>query len=282
MNRSKGPSHQGKSDSRAAGDDERISADQLQIPSAEHHPEFDELRSGLFLSDLHLFSSRSDAHDQVEALRSMREECQCIVLGGDIFDLRWSQQGGLQPTIKAAEDWLSRLLDQTGKSRVIYLAGNHDCHPSFAEAMREMAAERERFTWFEHALRIGDSLFLHGDLLHAKPTPEGLLEYRKKHHHEDSPHQLLNKAYDLAVQLRLHKAVARLGNSPKATCFRLQNSLQEFDQNAGAPPVERIFFGHTHVNIPGLELGQQTFFNPGAMLKHTKNAAIEFELQKNR
>jgi UDP-2,3-diacylglucosamine hydrolase len=254
----------------------------LLIPSAEQRAEFEELRSGLFISDLHLFSSRSDAHDQVEALRSMQEECQCIVLGGDIFDLRWSQRGGLQPTIEAAEDWLSRLLDQTGKSRVIYLAGNHDCHPSFAEAMRGMADQRERFTWFEHALRIGDSLFLHGDLLHAKPTPEGLLEYRKKHHHEDSPHQMLNKAYDLAVQLRLHKAVARLGNSPKATCFRLQNSLQEFDHNNGGPPVERIFFGHTHVNIPGLELGQQTFFNPGAMLKHTKNAPIEFELPKNR
>ncbi len=246
-------------------------------PATQWKAEFEDLQSCVFVSDLHLFSSRSDADSNVQRLSEFQSESQCIVLGGDIFDLRWSRKGGLQPTTDAALAWLYQLLDQTGQSRILYLAGNHDCHPQFAKAMQSLSEECQRFHWFEHALQIGDSLFIHGDILHAEPYSGGLSSYRAKHHQHESPHPLLNQAYDLAVSMRLHKAVARLGNSPKSTCARLQSLVK------GLPPqcehrVRRIFFGHTHVSIPGLELGDQTFFNPGAMLKQTKNSPVHFEL----
>ncbi len=248
-----------------------------QTPATQWKAEFEQLRSGIFVSDLHLFSSRSDADANVDRLSEFQSESQCIVLGGDIFDLRWSRKGGLQPTTDAALAWLHRLLDRTGRSQILYLAGNHDCHPHFAMVMQVLSEECQRFHWIEHALQIGESLFIHGDILHAEPSHGGLSSYRAKHHHQETPHPLLHHAYDLAVSMRLHKAVARLGNSPKSTCARLK-SLAKGLKLQHEQPIHRIFFGHTHVSIPGLELGDQTFFNPGAMLKHTKNSPVHFEL----
>lgn len=249
----------------------------LPHPVVSSPPEYIDLRQGVFVSDLHLFSSRSDGDRCLETLERYQQECQCIVLGGDVFDLRWSRLDGLTPTIGAAVDWIEMLLERTGRSRILYLAGNHDCHPDFAAAMSSLASRYERLGWFEHALQIGDALFVHGDILHAGIHMDGLSSYRQKHHDKDAPHPLLHQFYDLAVGLRLHKAVARLSNSPKATCQRLQTLVKQLDTCVEAP-VQRVFFGHTHVSIEGLELDNQAFFNPGALLKHTRHQPIEFEL----
>ncbi len=63
--------------------------------------------NGLFISDLHLFSQRSIGQWHWEQHQGLIESAKAIVLGGDIFDVRWSQQGNLDATIAAATDWLN-------------------------------------------------------------------------------------------------------------------------------------------------------------------------------
>ncbi len=60
--------------------------------------------NGLFISDLHLFSQRSIGQWHWEQQLASIESAEAVVLGGDIFDIRWSQRGNLDATIAAASD----------------------------------------------------------------------------------------------------------------------------------------------------------------------------------
>ncbi len=44
-----------------------------------------------FVSDLHLFANRSDAHRYLEEIALAASQAEAFVLGGDIFDFRWSR-----------------------------------------------------------------------------------------------------------------------------------------------------------------------------------------------
>ena len=74
-------------------------------------PELPAIREGVFVSDLHLFSPRSAAQAVPDQLAQVSAADQCIVLGGDIFDFRWSIRGSHELTLSAAIHWLEELLD---------------------------------------------------------------------------------------------------------------------------------------------------------------------------
>ena len=44
-----------------------------------------------FVSDLHLFANRSNAHRYLEEIALAASQAEVFVLGGDIFDFRWSR-----------------------------------------------------------------------------------------------------------------------------------------------------------------------------------------------
>ncbi len=95
---------------------------------AKRHDTGEQVR-GVFVSDLHVFSGRSVGESLGSGLQATYPNSQLLVLGGDIFDFKWSSMGG-QGTLLAAEKWLLQLLGQW-QGQVIYLAGNHDCSPQF-------------------------------------------------------------------------------------------------------------------------------------------------------
>lgn len=238
------------------------------------------IRAGIFISDLHLFSSRSDPTKIPNAAMKRRPGDECVVLGGDIFDFKWSQHGGLGSTTKIALDWLQELLERTGEGKIIYLPGNHDCHPEFLRRLEDLSASHTRFSMQEHHCQIGDCLFLHGDILDAGVEDGSLLAYRSKFHHVEPKPAVLHRFYDLAVLARVHKAVPHLRHRPSTTCEHLLASLDTFeipDRNR----VRKVFFGHTHVAIEGLVVGATTFHNPGAALKHVRFQASEFKVQND-
>lgn len=227
-----------------------------------------QLQNGVFLSDLHLFSPRSTADSSIVGqLNQVRRPDQAIVLGGDIFDFRWSDLGGLQASLREAKRWLQELLELSGDSQVVFLLGNHDCHPDFQTVLNELAEENSRFSWQEHVFRIADCLFLHGDILDAGRSLKELDSYRQKFHHSGSQPKSAQRAYDVAVAMRVHKIVPKLRHRPQATCEKLSEIVNQFDRQS-VEGVQRIFFGHTHVPIQGLKQKQFRFFNPGAALKH--------------
>lgn len=208
----------------------------------------------------------------------MKGRDECIVLGGDIVDFKWSTQGGLAATIEAAGAWLEQLLLRTGDCRIFYLAGNHDCHPAYTDSLRFLASQNPRFEWYEHTLQIRDCLFMHGDILEADACEQRLAVYRKKYHHTIAKHRLLHRSYDLAVHMRIHVAVSKMHHPPKKTCTRLQKFV-DTRQAQTRSLIRRVYFGHTHNSIPGLRFGEQFYFNPGATLKNMIYQPIYFELR---
>ena len=85
--------------------------------------------TGLFLSDLHLFSRRSVGQQRWDQNRTLISAASTIVLGGDMFDFRWSQLGSLDATLDAANLWLENAVALNPRASWVYLLGNHDCHP---------------------------------------------------------------------------------------------------------------------------------------------------------
>lgn len=238
-----------------------------------------QVRRGVFISDLHLFSPRSAAVETQSQLARYQDANECIVLGGDIFDFRWSTKGNHVATLKAACNWLHELLAATGQSQVVFLPGNHDCHPTFLGELKLLAERESRFSWHDHHLQIDDSLFLHGDILDAGLSLTGLARYRSKFHHENSQSLISHRSYDVAVAMRIHKLVPRLRHAPRRTCNRLLHALRNTEVLDGKD-IRRIFFGHTHVPIQGLEIDGIQFFNPGASLRHMQTNIHHFSFDK--
>lgn len=221
---------------------------------------------GIFVSDLHLFSPRSAAALMAEQLSQLQSHEHCIVLGGDIFDFRWSVEGNLRETIRAAINWLENLLASSGQAHVRFLPGNHDCHPDFLQQLTDLAQRDQRFGWFEYQMQIGDCLFLHGDILDARGS---LANYRKKFIHEKPQPEIVQKLYNAAVGMRIHKLIPMVRHPTGLTCQRIKSLVVNDPKCVPVPnEIARVFFGHTHVPVLGHEQQHVRFFNPGAALKH--------------
>jgi UDP-2,3-diacylglucosamine pyrophosphatase LpxH len=233
------------------------------------------VRSGVFVSDLHLFSPRSAAGMIPEQLSQIAAGDQCIVLGGDIFDFRWSIRGSHDLTLAAAIEWLHELLEQTGEAQIRFVPGNHDCHPQFLELLTKLSSCERRFGWHEHHFQLGDALFLHGDVLDARGS---LANYRSRFHHEQPQTDMKHRLYDVVVGLRLHKLVPLLRHRPEITCRRLRQLIDALPP-ASTTPFERVFFGHTHAPVFGFESQNVRYFNPGAALKHMQAHPQHFEFE---
>lgn len=82
------------------------------------------MKSGLVISDLHLFSPRSEGFEQMTALWNEVTRAEVLVLNGDIFDFRWTCLPDEAATLKAALEWLHRLIDEFEGSAIHYVLGN--------------------------------------------------------------------------------------------------------------------------------------------------------------
>lgn len=231
---------------------------------------------GVFVSDLHLFSPRSDAAYVPDKLAETKTADRCIVLGGDIFDFRWSVRGSHELTLAAAVHWLEELLERTEQAHIRFIPGNHDCHPEFLHLLTQLAQREPRFDWYEHHFQLGDTLFLHGDILDARGN---LNSYRAKFHHEHPQTGFNHKLYDGVVALRLHKLVPLVRHRPELTCRRLLSLIGTLPA-ASEIPAGRIFFGHTHAPVLGHESQGIRFYNPGAALKHMLSRPQYFEFDQ--
>ncbi len=238
------------------------------------------LRGGTFISDLHLFCPRSVSVETHEQLAQFQDESECIVLGGDIFDFRWSTHDSHDASLAAAREWLEELLSVTGESKIVFLPGNHDCVPEFLEDLELLAAEQPRFSWHNHHVQINDCLFLHGDVLDAGPSLDRLAVYRSKFHHAELKSRLSQRSYDVAVAMRIHKLIPNLIRLPRRTCKELLSTLRKMDL-VDSDSVQRIYFGHTHVAIDGIEVDGIKFFNPGGSLRHLKTHDHQFSFARN-
>ncbi|MFN9721103.1 MAG: metallophosphoesterase, partial [Planctomycetota bacterium] len=232
--------------------------------------------NGLFLSDLHLFSRRSTGQARWEASHSLVRAADVIVLGGDMFDLRWSQLGSLTQTFHAAEEWLLRAIDLNPSARWVFLPGNHDCHPELLERLAELSGRVENFELQPHHLQIGHHVFLHGDVLDARRHPLGLSGYRETFHEDQSKGRIANLMYSAVIFSRLHGVVPRIRHTMDQTCAVLLDYVAK-DCQISRDAVQSICFGHTHVPINAHVYDGVTFRNPGSGIRHLSFAPVTFE-----
>jgi hypothetical protein len=185
------------------------------------------------------------------------------VLGGDIFDFRWSTLACTDRTARAAEQWLRKLVQPRPECRFDFLLGNHDCHPRLVERLMELSADAKNFHWHADVLRSGGDIFLHGDILSGRVTPRSLARRRAKWASHGPTAPWRQSAYQAAVNLRLHGLVGRIANPRPVVAFRLLQYLKHLGHGPESG-LRRVFFGHTHVAMSNYQFRQVTFHNGGA------------------
>jgi UDP-2,3-diacylglucosamine pyrophosphatase LpxH len=216
-----------------------------------------------FVSDLHLFSRRSQAPQHAGALHATARRARTFVLGGDIFDFRWSTLGSVETTVRASVDWLDQLVGKNPDCQFHFVAGNHDYNQRFLHAINAYAAQAPNLEFHHYYLRLAGSIFLHGDAAdHPTMCANRLTANRQHWLRDESRGPIKNMLYDLAVKARLHR-LAGVVHPQKKVAQRLLGYLDRIGHGPGTG-LEHVYFGHTHQAMSNYALGGLTFHNGGA------------------
>lgn len=215
-----------------------------------------------FVADLHMFARRSTAERYQDRIIEAALESDLCVLGGDIFDFRWSTYLTEDETAHAAVEWLRHFDEATQHCRVHFLLGNHDDHPELLERLPFLEQEMTTFEWSRYYFRIGDTLFLHGDVADKNMTAACLKLQREQFSH-GSRTELHNRLYDVAIKAQLH----RLAPPAVYPCKRVAKRILAYMESIGhgrESGVEHVCFGHTHRPMDHFLYGGVHFHNGGA------------------
>ncbi|MEX2176975.1 MAG: metallophosphoesterase [Pirellulaceae bacterium] len=232
-------------------------------------------RRTFFVSDLHLFSRRSLALEHTHSLQQAAARSQVFVLGGDIFDFRWSTLGSTQATVDAAIRWLDDLIGSHPRTDFHFVQGNHDCNRRFVAALDQYAAARSNLTAHPYYFRLGESLFLHGD---AADRPQmcahGLLRRREHWAGDEQRGPLRHVLYDLAMQTQLHRVVGKVAHPKRRVAQRLLGYLNRIGHGP-ATGLEHVYFGHTHEAMAAYRHDGVAFHNGGSPMPGLEFRIVE-------
>ena len=224
------------------------------------------MKSGHVVSDLHLFTHRSTADRRMGELRAIASEADFFVLNGDIFDFRWSTLADAEATAAAAEQWLEELAETFPRCLFLYIMGNHDALEPFARQLDDLARRRDNFRWHRSHVRVGNSLFLHGDRVvdggRTDPLSRRLTGVGKP---KTNGHHL---AYRAIIATRAHRVVSAL-HSRRWWAKRILRSLETHHEGL-ADGLTDIYFGHIHKTFSDFDCGGVTFHNSGSTVRGLK------------
>ncbi|MCB1782416.1 MAG: metallophosphoesterase [Alphaproteobacteria bacterium] len=217
---------------------------------------------GAVLSDLHLFSRRSEGTKVENALCSYGDDLSFLVLNGDILDFRWSTFETEENTIKAGISWLQALGERFPDCHVYYVMGNHDCTAGWGEALDRLSSER--FSWSPTHFILGDSLFLHGDLpLEGKEPFHRPLQ---QEHRRMPAYGAMDLLYHGLIKARAHKIPCSLF-SGSYCAPKILNNLRLHEPDI-LPGLQHIYFGHTHSPFRGHMHEGIAFHNTGSAVRY--------------
>lgn len=190
-------------------------------------------------------------------------ESDIFVFNGDTFDFRWSVFESVEATTIAAISWLRELVSSAPHCHFYFVLGNHDNVKVFMDALIHLCRELPNIEWHSYYLKLDTILFLHGDVSNRLMTAADLAVYRRGWLHEEQKGELLNKLYDVAFRLGVHKTVNQLAFPTRKTLERLRYYLDDIGEGESSDTTH-IFFGHTHVFVDGVEYAGRKVFNGGA------------------
>jgi UDP-2,3-diacylglucosamine hydrolase len=240
-------------------------AQHMVIPKTVAHDDLG-MKQGLVVSDLHLFSRRSDGQTLWESIDEIRGGAEILVLNGDTFDFRWSHFADESKARAAALAWVESLIAGGHWKKVHYILGNHDCLSEFVEELSGLSSKQETFACHNLHLQLGRCLFLHGDCTNRRMNLEDLKQYRANWS-KDWPRGAWSKAlYDGVDALGISKIFHELYFPNDGTIARLVHHLNlVFPQ--WRDNLDHCYFGHTHRPFSGHEHGGVTFHNTGSAIR---------------
>jgi UDP-2,3-diacylglucosamine pyrophosphatase LpxH len=243
-------------------------------------------RKAYFLSDLHLFANRSFAESIQPRIHQSARESHTLILGGDIFDFRWSRWQDHAKTLEESVRWLRELLAVNPECRVHYLLGNHDASQAFTAELEDLSRAYANLEWHPHLMRLDDKVFLHGDIIDAKiPLAEGFHEQldllRRRKDERALPTDFRHKVYDAVVKTHVHRLVATVAN-PKTKVLTRVSDYLDWAGHGSSTGIRDVYFGHTHCPLESEPYAGMRFHNPGASIKGLRFRMIEVALPSER
>ena len=226
-----------------------------------------------FVSDLHLFANRSNAHRYLEEISQKASHADTFVLGGDIFDFRWSSIPILRAVDRAA-GWLQELTGSCSCCQFHIVLGNHDYHRAFIDRLMVLEGLVTNLAWHRYYVRLGNSVFLHGDVADKVMDARMLAEARDQWLDHGRRGPFLSMLYDVVVLTRMHKPVPRLVFAKRIVVRRIHKYLESIGEGPGNG-VRDVYFGHTHRRMSNYHYRGLAFHNGGAPIKGSKFRIIE-------
>ena len=199
---------------------------------------------------------------------------QLFVLGGDIFDFRWTTLRTIDHTIDAAIEWLRSLVDSHRHCEFHFIQGNHDANRLFTDRLAELAESRVNLSWHRYYLRMGNTLFLHGDVADREMDQDELIRRRMREEIDRKKGRMANFMYDAAISARLHLLTATLANPRKAVARRLVTYLEHIGHGPSTG-LRHVYFGHTHAAMSNFQYDGLLFHNGGAPIKGCEFRILE-------
>ena len=232
---------------------------------------------GCFVSDLHMFSRRSQTHRYEQLVFDAATNCTAMILGGDIFDFCWSTRGGAEKTSKLAVGWLSRLIEQNADCQVHYVLGNHDFNAHLMERLDALSELRDNFQWHRYYLRLDDKVFLHGDVVDRSMDHREFVDQRQRWLNHAQRGSFASSMYDAAISARFHRLATMLAYPPDRVVRRLADYLDSIELGRESE-VRHVYFGHTHDAIGQYCYDGLEFYNGGAPIRGVQFDVLHFEL----
>jgi len=226
-----------------------------------------------FVADLHLFSLRSRASLlEAEIVAAARRSKVCV-LGGDIFDFKWSSHSSLDASLTAAVDWLKRLIELVPECQFHFVLGNHDDHPDLVSRLPALATQYTNFYWDRFYLRMGNAVFLHGDAADPRMSAEVLRLRRDQFVHAPRK-RWTHGLYGLVVRAQMHRLIPHAVYPRALVADRLLKYLREIGHGSESG-VQHVCFGHTHRPVANYHRGGVGFYNGGAPIGRAVYQIIE-------
>jgi UDP-2,3-diacylglucosamine hydrolase len=226
-----------------------------------------------FVSDLHLLANRSQAHQHLNQIALAASRADEFILGGDTFDFTWSQIP-ISRAVDRAVAWLLGLTSPCPGCHFHLILGNHDYHQLFIDRLARLEEQVDNLSWHRYYLRLGDSVFLHGDVAERTMSAHTLAEAREEWLDSRRRGPLLSALYDVVVLARLHKPVPRLVYARRIVARRIFRYLESIGQGPRGG-VRDVYFGHTHRRLSNYRYRGLTFHNGGAPIKGVKFHILE-------
>ena len=147
-----------------------------------------------------------------------------------------------------------------------FVLGNHDYHQAFIDRLTLLQREVANLLWEPFVVRLGNTLFLHGDAADFSMDGQTLLRHRSRWLEADKRGHVQNLMYDLVVLARLHRMASTLVYRDRIVARRILRYLESVGHGV-ASGLKHVYFGHTHVPMSHYEYRGVRFHNGGAPLK---------------